>query len=36
MVVIGAYIQLYNIYKTVRSGPRVESFTPQTVAEVGV
>ncbi|NWJ45903.1 MAG: cbb3-type cytochrome c oxidase subunit I [Chloroflexi bacterium] len=35
LVVIGGYIQLYNIYKTVRSGPKVDSFVPQTAAEVG-
>ena len=35
MVVIGAYIQLYNIYKTVRSGKRMETAIPQTLAEVG-
>ncbi len=35
MVVIGAYIQAYNIYKTVRSGKRMEAGMPQTLAEVG-
>jgi cytochrome c oxidase cbb3-type subunit I len=34
MVVIGAYIQAYNIYKTVRSGPRMQAEMPQTYAEV--
>ncbi len=35
MVVVGAYIQLYNIYKTVRSGRRMEATIVQTYAEVG-
>lgn len=35
MVVIGAYIQIYNIYKTVRAGRRMETVIPQTLAEVG-
>lgn len=35
MVVVSAYIQAYNIYKTVRSGPRMEAQVPQTYAEVG-
>jgi cbb3-type cytochrome c oxidase subunit I len=35
MVVIGGYIQLYNLYKTVRSGKKIDAFTPQTAAEVG-
>jgi cbb3-type cytochrome c oxidase subunit I len=35
MVVVGGYIQLYNIYKTVRQGQRIETLAPQTVAEVG-
>jgi len=35
MVVVGAYIQAYNIYKTVRSGQRIESFMQSAPAEVG-
>ena len=35
MVVVGAYIQAYNIYKTVRSGPRIQSQMEQNLAEVG-
>lgn len=35
MVVIGGYIQLYNIYRTVRYGKRMENTAiPQTIAEV--
>lgn len=34
MVVIGAYIQAYNIFKTVRSGPRMEVTMQQSYAEV--
>ena len=35
MVVVGAYIQAYNIYKTVRSGQRIELFMQSAPAEVG-
>jgi len=35
MIVIGAYIQAYNIYKTVRSGKRMESTIQQNLAEIG-
>lgn len=35
MVVVGAYIQAFNIYKTVRSGPRIQTQMEQNLAEVG-
>jgi cbb3-type cytochrome c oxidase subunit I len=35
MVVIGAYIQLYNVYKTVRAGRKMDTIIAQSYAEVG-